>query len=115
MRTPEERIHLIQRRTAELKKAKQRQKQWIIAASGVASCLCLIISLSFCMPKWMTFFSESTVHRVSGVASMFGNHAWVGYIIVSVLSFLLGMTLTILLYRLNQRQKSKQQEELTRH
>lgn len=111
MRTPEERIHLIQRRTAELRKAKQRQKQWITAASGIAACLCLIISLSFCMPEWMTSFSENTVHRVSGVASIFGNHAWLGYIIVSVLSFLLGMSLTILLYRINQRQKCRHQED----
>lgn len=111
MRTPEERIRLIQKRTAELKRKKQRQKQWMIDTASTAACLLLVVGLSFCMPVLMDSFSEIPVHHASGAASIIGNHVWLGYIIIAVFSFLLGMSLTTLLYRLHRRNKRSQKED----
>ena len=50
------------------------------------------------------------VHHASGAASLVGSHAALGYILMGIMSFLLGVFVTVLLYRLNRRNERKQRE-----
>ena len=52
----------------------------------------------------------SIVHS-SGAASMIGSHAALGYIVMGLLAFLLGVCVTVLLYRLRRRNERRSREE----
>lgn len=105
MRTPEERIRLIQKRTNELKRERYRRRQRLIDISSVAACLVLLIGLGCFMPELMYSVSETSVNHNSGAASIIGSHIWLGYIIIGIFAFLLGMCVTVLLYRMHRREK----------
>lgn len=111
MRTTEERTRLIHERTAALRKEKQKQKQRMIDVAATAACLVLVIGLGLYMPGLMGTVSKVGVMHVSGAASMIGEHAGLGYIVIGIGSFLLGMCLTILLYRLHLKHDQEQQED----
>ena len=115
MRTNEERIRLIHLRTAEIKKEKQKKQQKreqnLLDSGLLAACLLLVIGIGAVMPGVMENATAGTVSYTSGVASMVGNQGAVGYILMGLLSFLLGMCVTIVLYRLRHRMEQKQQED----
>ena len=52
----------------------------------------------------------SIIHS-SGAASMIGSHAALGYIVMGLLAFLLGVCVTVLLYRLRRRNERRSREE----
>lgn len=108
MKTTEKRVELIQKRTAELKRKKQQQLRACLSA---AACLVLIVGVGMVMPDVMQKVSGGSITHTSGAASLVGEHAALGYILMGLLCFLLGITLTILLYQLRQKQDKKQQEE----
>lgn len=111
MRTFEERIHLIHKRTEELRRKEQKRKMIMIDAACTAACLLAVIGAGAYMPVLMSSVSEVGVNHTSGAASMIGEHAWLGYIMIAILAFFTGMCLTVLLYRLHRRSKETKREE----
>ena len=99
MRTNEERTRLIHKRTAEIKRENQKKKQRRLDAACIAACLLL------------AGVSESGVSHASGAASLVGSHAALGYILMELLAFLLGVCVTVLLYRLRRRKERRQRED----
>ena len=52
MRTNEERLRRIGRRTAQLRRARQRRRQRALDAVCVGACLLLVAALGLAMPGW---------------------------------------------------------------
>lgn len=106
MKTDAERMALIRQRTAQL----QRQARTADAADRCrlygAACLVLVVCLGLAMPGWA---GTSVALHVSptGTAGMLSERGADGYILVGVLSFLLGSCVTILLYRLRRSSEKK--------
>ena len=111
MRTNEERTRLIHKRTAEIKRENQKKKQRRLDAACIAACLLLVVGIGAWMPGLMAGVSESGVSHASGAASLVGSHAALGYILMGLLAFLLGVCVTVLLYRLRRRKERRQQED----
>lgn len=111
MRTTEERARLIRRRTAEMRLEQQKKKQRGLDAVCMAVCLLLVGGIGALMPELMQGVADGGVSHASGVASLVGSHAALGYILMGLLAFLLGMCVTVLLYRLRRRNEHKQQED----
>lgn len=111
MRTNEERIRLIHKRTAELKQEKRQKRERILDGISIAVCLLLIVAVGAFMPEVMASMAEGGVSHASGAASLIGNHAALGYILMGLLSFLLGVCVTVLLYRLKHREEYKEDED----
>ena len=109
MRTNEERIRLIRKRTAELKQKQKRRKQRMWDGACVAACLLLVVGLGIWMPKQLASGGRQTQSSV-GVASLVSGHGALGYILMGLLSFLLGVCVTVLLYRMRNRTKSQDEE-----
>ena len=64
------------------------------------------------MPDLMQIVSNNRVNcTTTGAASLLVNSSALGYILIGILAFLLGICVTILLYRLRNRNKYKKQEE----
>ena len=111
MRTNEERVRLIRRRTAERKAEARRKKQHLISGACLAACLLLVTGIGALMPGLTKGLTEEPVRHASGTASLIGSHEAVGYILMGLLAFLLGVCVTVLLYRLRRREERRHRED----
>ena len=112
MRTNEERAGLIHKRTAEIKRERQKKKQRALDVSCIGACLLLVVGIGLSMPDWVVSIPGGEAYHASGAASLVGSHAALGYILMGLMAFLLGVCVTMLLYRLHRRNERKQRENL---
>ena len=110
MRTTEERAGLIHKRTAEIKRGRQKKKQRALDMICIAACLILVVGIGSFMPGLSVGIPGGEVHHASGAASLVGSHAALGYILMGLMAFLLGVFVTVLLHRLHRRNERKQRE-----
>ena len=110
MRTNEERAVLVHKRTAEIKRERQKKKQRAVDLISIAACLLLVVGIGSFMPGLTAGIPGGEVHHASGAASLVGSHAALGYILMGLMAFLLGVCVTVLLYRLRRRNERKQRE-----
>ena len=111
MRTTEERARLIHKRTTEIKRERQKKKQRGLDAGCAAVCLLVVAGIGALMPNLMRGVADGGVSHASGAASLVGSHAALGYILIGLMAFLLGMCVTVLLYRLRRRNERRHQED----
>ena len=111
MRTNDERARLINKRTAEIKRENQKKKQRRLDAVCMAACLLLVVGIGALMPGLMAGIADGGVSHASGAASLVGRHAALGYILMGLLAFLLGVCVTVLLYRLRRRNEHRHRED----
>ena len=110
MRTTEERAGLIHKRTAEIKRERQKRKQRALDMLCIAACLILVVGIGSFVPDWVVGVPGGEVHHTSGAASLVGSHAALGYILMGLMAFLLGVFVTVLLYHLHRRNEREQRE-----
>lgn len=109
MRTEKERSRLIAERTSILKRERARRRRIITDAVSSAVCVVIIVLLGVLMPSAAPGVDPDRINvsvGVAGAAGMITGRAWIGYVFMGVLSFLLGVCLTIFLYRLKDRHRT---------
>ena len=111
MRTNEETFQAPFKRTAEMGNGKSKNIQRGLDAVCIAVCLLLVTGIVRMMPELMTEPAAGSIIHSSGAASMIGSHAALGYIVMGLLAFLLGVCVTVLLYRLRRRNERRSREE----
>ena len=79
--------------------------------ADMAACLLLVVGIGILMPGFIHGAAAGTVSHTAGTASLVASHAALGYILMGLLSFLLGVSVTILLYRLRRHNDRKKQED----
>ena len=116
MRSHEERFAETKRRIAARQRKEQRRRSTIATVSAAAMCFVLIVGVSFAMPGMVTGIRPGDFAGFETAASMYGGGAALGYI-VGLLSFLLGVCVTVLCFRLRQinREDSQDREGEGRH
>ena len=110
MRTSEELAGRIRKRTAEIKRERQKKNRRAWDRLCIAVCLILVVGIGSFMPGLTAGIPGGEVHHASGAASLVGSHAALGYILMGLMAFLLGVCVTVLLYRLHRRNERKQRE-----
>ena len=111
MRSNEERIAEVKRRIAEKERKKKLRRSRIAAVSAVAACLVLIVVLSLFMPGIAGQLRPGGYSDYEMVASMFGENGALGYIIIGLLAFFLGVCVTILCFRIRLLNREEQSVE----
>ena len=111
MRTNEARARLIHRRAAENKQERRIKRRRRLDAACMAVCLLLVIGIGALMPGLMRNTADGGIVHPSGTARLLGSHAALGYIIMGLLAFLLGVCVTVLLYRVHRRCERQKQED----
>ena len=109
MRTEKERSRLIAERTSILKRERARRRRIITDAVSAAVCVVIIVLLGVLMPSAAPGVDPDRINvsgGVAGAAGMITGRVWIGYVFMGVLSFLLGVCLTIFLYRLKDRHRT---------
>mgnify|MGYP004650861153 FL=1 len=111
MRSHEERITETKRRIAKMEREKRRRRNTITMASAVAACLAVLVGVSLAMPGIATHIQTGNYSGFETAASMYGGGAALGYIVIGLLAFLLGVCVTILCFRLHQMNREDGQDE----
>ena len=101
MRTTAERLAAAKRRARELERERQRRRARGIFCAGTAACLAIIVSLALAMPGITEGFSD---------ASIFSGRS-LGYLVVGLLAFALGVCVTVLCVRLRGHERDTADEE----
>ena len=109
MRSHEERVAEAKRRIAKIERAKRLRRNTITMASAVAACLVLLIGASLAMPGIAARTQTGDYSGFETAASMYGGGA-LGYIVIGLLAFLLGVCVTVLCFRLRQMSREDGQD-----
>ena len=111
MRSHEERVVETKRRIAKIEREKRLRRNTITMASAVAACLALLIGASLAMPGIAASIQTGDYAGFETAASMYGGGATLGYIVIGLLAFLLGVCVTVLCFRLRQMSREDGQDE----
>ena len=110
MRSHEERVAETKRRIAKMEREKRRRRNTVTMASAVAACLVLLIGASLAMPGIAAHIQTGNYSGFETAASMYGGGAALGYIVIGLLAFLLGVCVTVLCFRLRQMNREDGQD-----
>ena len=110
MRSHEERVVETKRRIAKIEREKRLRRDKITMISAVAACLALLIGASLAMPGIAANIQTGNYSGFETAASMYGGAA-LGYIVIGLLAFLLGVCVTVLCFRLRQMNREDDQDK----
>ena len=111
MLSHEERVAETKRRIVQIEREKRRRRNTITMASAVAACLALLIGASLAMPGIAASIRAGDYSSFETAASIFHGGAALGYIVIGLLAFLLGVCVTVLCFRLRQMNREDGQDE----
>ena len=111
MRSHEERVAEAKRRIATRQREKQLRRNTITMASAVAACLAVLVGVSLAMPGIAANIQTGNYFGFETAASMYGGGADLGYIVIGLLAFLLGVCVTVLCFRLRQMSREDDQNK----
>ena len=111
MRSHEERVAETKRRIAKIEREKRRRRNTVTMASAVAACLVLLIGASLALPGIAASIRTGDYSGFETAASMYGGGAALGYIVIGLLAFLLGVCVTVLCFRLHQMNREDDQNK----
>ena len=110
MRSHEERVAETKRRIAQIERENRLRRNTITMASAVAACLVLLIGASLAMPGIAASIQTCDYSGFETAASIFHGGAALGYIVIGLLAFLLGVCVTVLCFRLRQMSREDGQD-----
>ena len=111
MRSYEERVAETKRRIAQIEREKRLRRNTVTMASAVAACLALLIGASLAMPGIAVRLQSGNHSGLETAASMYGGSAVLGYIMIGLLAFLLGVCVTVLCFRIRRMEREEPQGE----
>lgn len=94
MRTNEERIAAMHKKAGEMKRVRQLRRGLAVRGGALAVCLAAVIALALVLPGLAEGMTVNG-HTAVMAASIISNNAAVGYIVVGIASFLLGIAFTV--------------------
>ena len=110
MRSHEERVAEAKRRIAQIEQKKRRRRNTVTMVSAVAACLVLLVGTSFVMPGIAANIQTGNYSGFETAASMYSG-ADLGYIVIGLLAFLLGVCVTVLCFQLRQMNREDGQDK----
>ena len=110
MRSHEERFAEAKRRIAKIEREKRLRRDKITMISAAAACLALLIGASLAMPGIAANIQIGDYSGFETAASIFHGGAALGYIVIGLLAFLLGVCVTVLCFRIRQINREDEQD-----
>ena len=111
MRSHEERVAETKRRIAARQREQKLRRNKVAMVSVGAACLALLIGASIAMPGIAASIQISDYSGFETAASIFHGGAALGYIVIGLLAFLLGVCVTVLCFRLRQMSREDDQNK----
>lgn len=114
MRSTEERVAAVKERIARQAREKALRRSRVLALASVAAALSIIVGMSFYMPGLSVKLEESDYAKFQTTASIFGDSSALGYVVIGLLAFILGVCVTVLCFRLRLLQHQGNESESRR-
>jgi len=114
MRTNEERIAVIHKRAAEIEKANRHNRVRFLQMTSLTVGLLVVIALAFAVPNALPETVPSMVTE-SMRGSMFAENGMLGFIVIGILSFFLGVSVTVFCFRLKKWRDAADSEQIQEH
>ena len=111
MRSLEERVVETKRRIAKIERKNRLRRDKITMISAVAACLVLLIGASLAMSGIAARIQTGDYSGFETAASIFHSGVALGYIIIGLLAFLLGVCVTVRCFRLRQMNREDDQNK----
>ena len=111
MRSHEERVAETKRRIAKIEREKRLRRGRLVMAAAAAACLALLAGVSIAMPGMTAQLQPDSCTGFETAASIFHGGAALGYIVIGLLAFLLGVCVTVLCFRLRQMSREDDQDK----
>ncbi|MCK9218360.1 MAG: DUF4179 domain-containing protein [Firmicutes bacterium] len=102
MRNTEERVLAVKLRAKEIEDQKRIHRGRILCISSFAACLLFLVGISFVMPGVMGSMTDDGYTNFGTAASIFDGSNYFGFILIGFLAFALGVSVTILSYKIKQ-------------
>ncbi|MEG0019351.1 MAG: DUF4179 domain-containing protein [Oscillospiraceae bacterium] len=103
MRNIEERLNVVKKRAQQLEQQERRRNFCILSLSCALGCILLIVGSSLALPTVMARLPMAEFTDAVGFASIFSSGSAMGYILIALLGFALGICLTIFCIYLHKR------------
>lgn len=100
MRSNEERVAAVKRRVRQLEAQRRRSRSRIAVLSSAVACLAIIVAAACAMPGVMERLTAGNYAGYETAASIFGGSTTIGYIVIGLLAFVLGVLVTLLCFKL---------------
>ncbi len=110
MRTNEERIRAMHLRAAELENKERIRNRMSLQAVSIACSLAVVIALAFFMSGIMTP-AASGIASQNMNASLFSDNGVLSYIVIGIVAFLLGVSVTVFSYHLKNKERDAAGED----
>ena len=105
MRSTEQRVSAVRERAKQIERARKIRRQRAAVDLVIVLSLLSIVGLSLIMPGTIANFSNSA-HETSGMtASIFMDGGSLGYIVIGLITFMMGVVFTVLCYRVHDAEK----------
>ena len=111
MRSHEERVTETKRRITKIEQEKRLWRNTITMASAEAASLVLHIGASLAMPGIAAGIQAGDYFGFETAASIFHSGVALGYVVIGLLAFLLGVCVTVLCFRLRQMNREDGQDK----
>lgn len=109
MRTSEERVQELHRRMNAMEKAKSRRRYQLMCAAACTTCLVITFAMALVIAS-LPIQSPGEITG-SAAASIFAEHASLGYVVVALLAFCLGALVTVFCFRMKKHMKENQDND----
>ncbi len=101
MQDTESRVAAVIKRVDEIKECKRVHRSRRIGIASIAACLTFLVGLSAALPGIMGRISFKDYVYTSMSASVFAGDSNLGYMIIALTAFVLGVSVTILCCRMH--------------
>jgi len=106
MRNTDERFVAIQNRVNEIDDQKRQRKYRLVLIFSTVFCLTFLVGLALNLPNVMNDKTTTEYNNAGNLGSIFINSGKLGYVLIALLGFWLGVSITLLSVSLRKRSKS---------
>lgn len=99
MQKNEQRVAAVKRRVVQIERQRKRRRARLYKAGAGAACFLLIVALAAVMPEVAAAAGEDYAHYAMA-ASIFGDGASLGYVVVGAVAFALGVAFALFCIRM---------------
>ena len=110
MRTSEERVQELHRRMNVMEKAKSRRRVRLMCTAVCAASLVVTVAMALIVAS-LPIQSTGEITG-SAAASIFTDHASLGYVVIALLAFCLGVLVTVFCVRMKKHLKEGQDDRV---
>ena len=103
MRSTDERIAAVQARSRALRRREAKRRGLIISGLSTAACIAAIFGFAFYIPGLLEGASPSSLGTSGAFGSILASGGALGFVIIGILAFCLGVAVTLLCVKLRER------------